>query len=306
MSAPSGIVGLTGREPIGAVLTVGHKGPKGNPEHTDRFYIVVPNEVNGVRAEHPAFAAFNKAAHPALADERHEAYDMARYQRELAARQIVRGNLVHASPEQCFEHHLKAQVLQGHPAHPAKAPHCVGDGRNAKRWDGRDFREIVCPNEGCEFRQAPAANKPTPCKPWMRFLFRPRWADGSPLPMPLMKFTSGAWNTTANFLGLFQYVAEQASALGVARYTLYGLPFTMQLTKKKRKGDEGGRAFPVVSIAPEVDLQEFLWNQHTRALEYSSRPVAALTDREQQDPAELYADQRGVSGPVSLDLPGSK
>ena len=38
------IVGLQSREPVGAVLTIGRKGAKGQPIENDRFHIVSPLE----------------------------------------------------------------------------------------------------------------------------------------------------------------------------------------------------------------------------------------------------------------------
>jgi hypothetical protein len=279
----SGIAGLKPREPVGAVLTIGHKSPKGFPTDTDRFFIVLPQEENGVRAPHPSFAAFNEAA-PEL-------------------RRTIRGVLIHGAQADCFEQHLKAQVLNK--AHPNKRPACVGDGMNAVRWMGRgldDFQAIPCPNDKCEFRQR-VGDKPTPCKPWMRFLFRPRWAEGSKLPVPMMKLTSGSWHNASAFLGFFEHIRTQARALGVENPTLYGLPFVITLAKKKRRGDEGGRAFPILTISPDGDLQEFLILQHQRYQQLASAPrPLALTDREELSDDVVAADYRTVNpgrGPVA-------
>jgi hypothetical protein len=58
-----GIEGLQGKEPVGAVLTIGTKSTdKGFPTDRDRFYIKVPDSSNDVRVNHPAFTAFNGAA----------------------------------------------------------------------------------------------------------------------------------------------------------------------------------------------------------------------------------------------------
>jgi hypothetical protein len=289
--SPSGIAGLTGREPINAALTIGHKGPKGNPTDTDRLFIVNVQEENGVRPQHPSFREFNEA--------------------DPELRKSLRGVLIHATQSECFEYHLKAQVLPGKPAHPNKRPACVGDGVSAVRWMGRgldDFQPIPCPHDKCEFRQR-VGDKPVPCKPWMRFLFRPRWKETSKLPAPMFKFTSGAWNTTAAFLGFFEHVTKQAKALGVENPTLYGLPFVLTLAKKKRRGDDGGRAFPIMSISIDGDLQEFLLIQHERFKQLASAPrPLALTDREQQDPRVVASDYASVNpgrGPViDVDVPG--
>jgi hypothetical protein len=276
------IEGLQGREPIGAVLTVGHKGPKGNPEHTDRFYLVMPQEVDGVRAPHPAFKPFNEA---------------------LPERRVtIKGNLVHAHMDECFEFNLRAQVLPGLQAHPNKAAACSGDGAKARRWDGKEFKDIVCPNEKCQYRVS-GGDKPTPCKPWMRLLFRIRWADGSPLPPMLVKFTSGSWNTVGFMLGFFEHIDVQAKNMGLEGYSLYGFPFSLTLTKKKRRGEAGGRAFPIVQVTPEADVVEFLLAQQAKLKELGAvrRPMALL-DVEQQDYSEQAADNRMISGPV-IDIP---
>lgn len=280
MDRPDGIAGLTPREPIGAVLTIGIKGPSGAPTGTDRFHIVLPHEdERRVRPLHPAFAAFNSAS--------------------PEKRQSLRGNLVHATRAQCFEHHLKAQVLPGHPPHPAKGPHCVGDGRRAQRWGPNGYHEIECPNAQCEYRQA-TDRKPAPCKPFMRFLFRPRWPIGNPLPAPLLKLTSASWNTTASFLGFFEHIASQARELGIGAHSLYGLPVTLTLSRKTRSGD-GGRAFPVMSIAPDGDLLEFLAAQR-RDVRGLALPPIALTDALEQAPDVVHADWRTIQGP-DVDVP---
>ncbi len=308
MHGMNGIAGLTGREPVGAVLTVGHKvlvqgrtdrhgNPMTKPADTDRFFIVVPQEVEGFRAEHPSFTAFNTA--------------------EPSRRTVVRGNLLHASPEGAWEHHRKAQVLKGLEPHPAKGPHCMGDGVRAQRWLNGAYQDIPCPGDRCEFAQPTVLQNgnegPTPCKPWMRFLFRPRWPDGSSLPTPLMKYTSGAWNTTAHFLGFFEHVLSQAQQLGVERFSLYGLPFVLTLEHKKRKGETGSRTFPVVRISTDGDLLDFLDAQRKRIAALGTAPARAalpapppvptsLLDADQQDYAEVGADTRTVSGPGVIDV----
>ena len=157
MSNYTGIKDLHGRDPVGCVVSIGIKSSRGFPTATDRFHIINPREESGVRHLHPAFASFNKAG--------------------PEHRKIIRGNIVHASMSDCFESHLKAQVVKK-PAHPDMKPQCVGDGVKATRWGGPkpdDFKEIKCLHDLCEFRQ----KKPPLCKPWLRFLFRLRWKDES-------------------------------------------------------------------------------------------------------------------------------
>lgn len=267
---PAGIKGVEGTVPVGAVLTVGHKGPSGAPTDTDRFFIVVPQMADGRRDLHPAFAKFNDAA-PEL-------------------RQSIQGNLVHATQAECFEHHLKAQVLP-RLVHPMKAPVCTGDGSRAQRWDARAqaFMEIPCPNELCEFRQGQVKA----CKPWLRLLFQPRWKGGS-LPTPLMKLTSASWNNTRAFLGFFEYVQSQATQLGLPELNLYGLPFVLTLSRKTIPTQK--RAFPVLSISPDCNLQEYLLLHAQRRAQLTQAPrFVALTDRSQQAPQELLADHSTIT-----------
>lgn len=282
------IEGLKGREPIGAVLTVGRKNPESKfPEHTDRFYLVLPQEVDGVRHEHPSFRPFNHA--------------------DPEKRTVIRGNLVHSTRDGCFGYKLKAQVLPGVPEHPQKRPHCTGDGVKAERWDpeSKTFKQIACPNEKCQFRQPYMHNgkeRPSPCKPDMKLLFRIRWPEGNPLPSMLVKYVSGAWNTTGFVVGFFDYIEKQAASMGIKEPNLYGFPFQMVLTRKKRSGDKStARAFPVVQITPEMDVIDFLRQQHVRLAEIGVTPVVSLL--EVVDPEEELADSRSLSGPVVIDVP---
>lgn len=274
MSEYEGIKGLTPREPIGAVVTIGIKDKsRGFPTQTDRWHIVQPKAENNVRKVHEAFRSFNTAA--------------------VEKRQVIRGNLIHATKAECFEHHLKAQVLRG--AHPNKKPACVGDGVKAMRWEGQgpeDFMEIKCLNELCEYRQT----QPPKCKPFMRFLFRLRWPDGVQLPTPLVKFTSGAWNTTANFLGFWEYLEGTAAQLGLHRYTLFGFPFLLSLHRQTKPSEQ--RSFPVVTISPEMDPIEFFMKQRDNIRQLSAEvPAIAITDQSEQAVDAVYEDVDSISVP---------
>jgi hypothetical protein len=292
---PDGIANLQGRAPVGAVLTIGIKkdgNPRGFPVEKDRFHLVVPREANGVRLHHPGFSAFNRVPRKPNPDDYQDASrleaDRATWEAELGKRRVIRGNIVHGTQRECFEHYLRAQVLPGHPAHPDRRPACIGDGKRAVRYTGVEggghtFRDIECPNERCEFRQR-KGDKPTPCKPFARLLFRIRWAENSPLPTPLVKYTTGAWNTTANLLGFFTYLDDSARQLGLDRWTLFGFPFTLTWTEQTKPSETS--RFPVVVITPDADPMAFFDAQRVRLRELQE-PVryAALTDAEEQDTA---------------------
>lgn len=271
---PDHIDGITGREPIGAALTIGVKDrQRGFPTEKDRFHLVMPHEADGRREHHPAFSFFNGA--------------------QADKRRVILGNLVHRTKAECFEYHLKAQVC-GKTGHPDKRPCCVGDGKKAVRWMGDtpdNFAEIKCPNDKCEYR----LTTPPSCKPWMRFLFRVRW-NNKAHPAMLVKFTSGSWNTISNFVGFFDYLDRLANELGVQDATLLGLPFTLTLVERTKASAQ--RRFPTVSISPDIDPVEWMQRQR-EAIRALAGPVpTALLDFDQQDTATVYEDGLTITVPA--------
>lgn len=281
--APTGIVGLKGRENFGAVLSMGVKGQRGFPVEKDRFHIVWPQEDEaGIRPHHPQFAPFNRAG--------------------PEHRKVVLGQLVHHTKDECFQYSYRCQADRRLPAHPKKVPACRGNGATALRWDGDDFREIPCPAEKCEFRQPISDKKGPPCKPWMRFGFRLVWRDrASDLPTPATKFTSGGWNTIKNFLGFFEAIERAAEGLGFADYSLMGFRFSIQLVEKKGPAQR----FPTAVIVPLDDPIEFLMQQVEHRQQIAARPtVAALTDREQSNPRTELGDWYNHTPGRVIDEPG--
>lgn len=125
------IEGVTGRIPVGAVLTIGTKGPSGAPTDRDRFYIKVPDSTEGERACHPSFGPYNTARCSACTKDGKADRSCPRC---VSMRQTIRCVLVHASPSDCFEWNRKAQKIMGggFRNHP-KLPACTGDGKKAKR-----------------------------------------------------------------------------------------------------------------------------------------------------------------------------
>lgn len=287
----SGILGLEGREPIGAAVTIGVKDKaKGFPTERDRFHIVeVEADADDRRRHHRAFQFFNEL--------------------KPEQRKLLRGNIVHASRAACFEFNLKNQVKPGGQAHPQRRPFCVGNGEKAVRWMGKgadDFQEIECPHDRCEYRVA-TGGKPTPCKPWMRLLFRIDWPpeqqaylaqNGKPaLPSMIVKFTSGSWNTTRNVLGFFEQFEGAAASLGIPNANLFGLPFTMQLSEKTNR--ERKSRFPVVTLSPAMDLIDFLMAQRKSLDALGAVPKhEALTDQSQQDNDVIAGDYETVSAGI--------
>jgi len=283
---------VTGREPVGAVVTIGEKGPSGAPTNTDRFFFKSPQEIRQGekrwRPNHPAFAAYNEA--------------------DPKFRQTLAGNLVHGTQDEAFSFYLRAHMPpkgSKWPAHPGGKPFCVGDGTNATRLYGigqdgaEDYRHIPCPNEKCEFRQGDLKL----CKPFGRLYFRPRWPEGSKLPSPLTKLVTQSWYSVSNILGVFEYIAAQAKHLGLDRYSLFGLPITLTLTRKTTPTRQ--RAFPVLSATLDCDLIAFLLAQREqiRALggELRLLPASAGSDDEcapeviEADVADIVPGFRGAA-----------
>lgn len=280
------IEGLSTVEPVGAVLTIGTKSPSGYPHQTDRFFIKVRQEnENRIRVDHPMFRSFNEA--------------------EPGKRQAIRGNLVHATRAEAFDHLLRAQVLgkawrQWDKAHPQGRPVCSGDGKKATRLYGigengaEDWREIDCPNDLCQFRQGDVKA----CKPFARLYFRPRWPEGVSFPTPLMKLTTTSWNSASAFVGFFDYVEDQARNLGLSTFSLYGLPFILSLHRKTKPQSKS--AFPVLAITPDCDLIDFFLRQQANVRTIGGGaavallPASNLTPDEASD-EELSADLRNVT-----------
>lgn len=279
------IKGLQGREPVGAVLTIGTKGPSGNPVDTDRFYIKVPDarkdEKGLVRDGHPSFAAFNSA--------------------DVAHRKSIKGVLVHATEAECFEWYRKAQRSPNRSENHAQLPFCTGNGVSAQRLRlavlqqqvqsgaprPNPYKEIPCENDLCKYAEAPNERTPPACKPFARLLFQPVWKDGSPLPTPLMKLTTQSWNTVKNLVGFFEFVRTQAAQMGIAQPLLFGLNFELVLETKSNP-DKGSR-FPVIRISPTVNLQTFLMSAAQQQLAEARKYIALLDDAE-RDPATIAAD----------------
>jgi hypothetical protein len=244
-----GIQGLEGSgNSFGTVLTIGEKGPKGNPTNTHQFFIKKPQAVTKqlgsrkglVRENDPEFVQFNKSDRPEL-------------------RSVMRFTIVHAvhmregwnSMVDAFQFQLFAQTLpKPHPSHPKAAPACSGDGVNAQRWDGEEYKDISCPNRLCEFQ----GGRPSPCKPKAQLSFQLRWPEHeawSVLPTPSCLFRTHSWhNINKVIIPFFKDLHKQAMALGFHDYNLYGLPCRMTL--HKRNVAKGG-IVPAISLSTEFE-----------------------------------------------------
>tara|TARA_R110000824_G_scaffold36410_8_gene113283 strand:+ start:6612 stop:7457 length:846 start_codon:yes stop_codon:yes gene_type:complete len=244
----------------GAVVTIGEKDSKrGNPTATDKFFIKKPQavtkKINGrstlIRENDPDFVRYNDSQNPSL-------------------RQTIRFNIVHPihlrdgwqGVADAFHFQLKAFQIPGTPVHEKSIPACVGDGKKARRWDGKEFKDIDCPNHLCKFREG----RPSPCKPFARLAFQLRWDQNQPwgvLPTPLTKFETKSWyNIDRVLMPFFAGLHKQAIALGLQNYTLYGLPAVIKLGKRIAGR---GNVVPAVSVAtdfpPGMTLQSFFLQQ---------------------------------------------
>lgn len=295
--AMRGIKGLQHKEPVGAVLTIGTKGDRGSPVDRDRFWIKVPDSSSDVRTPHPAFASYNFFP-PAPED---AAPDVKQRHREKyhAQRRSVRGVIVHATEQECFEYMRKAQKLPKPFANHSKLPSCTGDGVTAKRLmivgSDADYAEMACPGELCQYAQQPDERTPAACKPFARLLFQPVWKEESPLPTPLMKFTTQSWHSIAAMVGFFAHIKEQAALCGVANPRLFGMPFELTLTEKS--SPEKRTKFPVIRMTPLAGVQDFLIKQQLRQLQIveGQRTYAGLLDAGERSAEVISMDTSEVS-----------
>jgi hypothetical protein len=278
------IAGVEGREPVGAVLSVGtRKSATAAPSDRDRFFLKLP-KIDGTktRPDHPSFVAFNTAP--------------------PEKRRVVQAVVVHAQREQWCTSGLMHYAVKGDPT-PNARPWCTGDGERATRWDRKagEYRDIVCPHERCEYRQGQSAA----CKPVLRVLFQPVWAPGSPLPTPLCELDSHSWHSTSNMAGMIRHVEEQARHLGVPDgWSWYGFRFSIHLTEQTSR--ERQSRFPVLRFTPEISVQSFLLAQAESRDKLAAayriehdRPRASLAAPETViDVAEVAA---ALSGPREVE-----
>jgi hypothetical protein len=271
MNQFQGIEGLSGhgegrKQAYGAVLTIGQKDPqKGFPKDTDKFFIKQPQTISK-----------KVGARTMLLRENDPDFNRFHLSEKSQLRQIIRFYIVHPvhlrdgwnSMIDAFHFSLKAYQLPKNPSHPNNAPHCTGNGKEARRWDGNEYKDIKCPNNLCKFRQG----RPSPCKPFARLSFQLRWSSDeawSNLPTPLTKWETHSWyNIDKVLLPFFAGLHKQAMFLGVHNYTLYGLPCVMKLGKRSPKA---GSSVPSISVSTDLPngmtLQNFFLAQKTNLLE---------------------------------------
>lgn len=290
----NGIAGLQGREPIGAVLTIGTKGENGAPTHRDRFYFKqVTADANDRRPEHPAFSIFNEAG--------------------PEKRRFIEGVIVAHKIEDVFQLSRSSQVLEkGWPSTPFKEPQCQGNGVVARRWMGEPgvkseaggWADIVCPGEKCKYAQG---DKPA-CKPYCRVLLQVRWPEqerlaalgqanpSRALPVMLVKFTSRGWRTVSALHGFFDSFRRDAETFGVSDASVYGLHISLALGEKTNAAKKS--RFPVVTVSTKTDVQAFLMHQLKVREQLRQYPrFAQLSDPDANTVEVRRAELLDVSGP---------
>jgi len=284
-AAQSGIVGVTGREPIGATLAIGRRDrPNGPPVEKDRFHLLYPHEINGLRPQHPDFAAFNAA--PA------------------EARRVV--GLVFVSPAWygeggALQQSYLAQKLSDRPrgdqGAPGQVPVCVGDGVSARRYFGEkgsdDWRHIPCPGEACPYRQPVSDRQGADCKPTTRLIARLDWpeppAGKRPMPSSVVRFASRGWDTYRAVRGMYESVAQSATMFGVPieQVPPFGLRFRLLVQDRTRAavGSSPGRRYPV-TVASLIDSAV----DHVQRVLAMGQQIRALTASAPLLEAEPWAE----------------
>lgn len=267
------IHGVTGRESVGASLTVGQKGPKGYPVERDRFFLKEPRERDGVKHPHRDFEFFNR--------------------QPPEKRRVIRGVIVHESWDDAVRQGYYCQAAKGLAGTPDGRPVCKGDGKRAERWNAerREYMSIPCPGEGCEYRQPVGKHRP-PCLPRTRLAFRLDWS-GTPAegkaPTPVTQFSSGGWHTFSSVLGLRESLSKAAAAMGIdpSAVSPFGLRFSLTLSEKTNK--EQRSRYPVVDAALECSAADHIMGVLGRATEARAM-VASLADSSPRELIEATAD----------------
>jgi len=317
----SGIKGLVGREPVGAILRVGRKGSDGYPVDRNRFFIAKTTQDKGGRKPmHPAFSTFNNRG-------------------SAEACSTVRLAIMHGTPDQCFEAYLRCHKKpnvsnRGGKAEnpPNQMPWCTGDGMVATRWDGETFVDQHCLNEQCPLRQPGSGHRGQgrACKPHTRLLAQLIWGSKAvdtdsdtgeikPFPTTLIRFTSNSWNTASNLKGYFGWWDQQAinaTKLGAdlvdftphtdddgkehhlihsRRYSMVGARVALTVAEKADQDPRTGdpRRYPVVTIAPLDDPVQHMLRaaEAVRLLRDEGRAaVAMLTDTDHTAPRSRTGD----------------
>ena len=302
---PTGLAGIEpSRGGAGVRATVGIRSNSGEPILKDRFFLMNPvaspakfqtrngGELKGLRSHpHPSFAAWNEEAKKILGEE-------ARKKGAISRCGALRGNIIHARLKDAAEWSAAAQKLPGLPSPPSMRPACCGDGIRALRFVGKEngeeiFREIACPNELCEFRQA-IGDRPPACKPSATLIFRLRWNPDDPLERDLPGMVC-TWHTRSpqslsRLMALFEFIlgtslvapstpqerwkAGLAADLGISDPSLVGLPFVMSVAEKSKEG----RVFPIVSFSLDGDPVQWLLAQQAdqKQLAAGAPPPLAL------------------------------
>jgi hypothetical protein len=248
---------MEGSQPIGAIVSVGEKGPRGNPINKDRFFISstsfvdVGNNAKGMRGK----------KHPR--DDRFKAFNDLPSGDNAAT---IRGLLLYMPEADNLHYSRTARTIKKGVSIPGNVPACVGNGETAKRFcgvgpDGKaQFNEIPCPGDKCEFAARIGAAPPC-CKPFARLFFSLRWPDGNPLPRLFVRYQTQSVYTVDNIIGMFRQVQEIAESwkLEPDQWGFSGLPFVMKVGEHTIP--EKGRKFPVVAFSVEGNPGDFLMAQ---------------------------------------------
>lgn len=314
---PTGLVGVSPKDPIGVHVTVGIKSAtSGAPVLKDRFWFMTRNaatrEFRGAgraykalaREMDPSFVAWNEMAKGPSGDGK------TRDPRSA----VIRGNIVHSNiADAVFWNRSAHRLPEPHPNPPSQYPACEGNGIWARRYSGIEhgrevFEEISCPNEECIFAQTGL------CKVFASLLFQLRWSPSDPFesqfPRMLAHWSTRGIHSANNLLGLFEYVlgtdavmprdkdgqkpedwkAGLAAEMGIEEPSLFGMPFVMQVGEKTSLPREGreGRRFPVVTFSPDGDLMDWLVHQRRqRELAGGSGRLALPAATSVRDPEYL-------------------
>lgn len=273
------------KNPIGCVVEVMRRKPIGNdkweiirpftgiPEGSKYAFAIMSattthtikrgNFEAPAREPHPSYAAFN-TCHPDRS-------------------QTIHGKIINWWEEEAWRFFLGAyQHPQGRNFSPPNGWWCRGDAEKAQRWVKDGFKQIGCPHKMCEFSQPNFGQQKNQahCKPNLSLIAQFAWRDEkTQFPKSIFEWQSKSWNNYGNCAGMFKLVSDTARNLGLGKFPVFALPFTMTVKETAKKG----KRFPEVHFSIDGDLMQWMQAMITakdqakqQALEFAGAKPLAL------------------------------
>lgn len=254
---------------IQARVTISMCNDAGIPQAKDRWFVVTPRcdrqvqlgSMNqGRSSPMPGFEAWNIKETPVLDDKGEPIVDKKtgeiKTKRSFGGKRSFRLRLQHVEIEDAYSIGCRAQRDPNGPKPPGKTPFCsTQDGGIARRWDGKEFKEIPCEGRACYLRQyhGEGNRRMKPAKTVFNLIGR---IAEDEFPALLVSVATGSDFNANEFLGMVMSTekqwADMCNRAGVALpMSWYGLPIDM--TVYEAVGDES--RYPRIHFVLATDLE---------------------------------------------------